>query len=291
MGLDIVNFWKGKKVWVSGATGAWGREIVKQALEFDIDRVVCFCRGEHRAYNLREETNDGRVQIYLGDIRDGGRVERSLKGVDVAIHTAALKRVDAFTYSPTEIQDVNINGTIRIIEGIIKQGVGHAFYISSDKACLPTTYYGATKFVAEQLWLSARDLGPKFIAARFGNALGSTGSVLEVWRKQLLAGNCITITDPTMTRYLITLPEVVEQILIHLIPHGITGEAMYADMPAATIGAMAKAFAPHASWNVIGSRGYGEKHHEVLTIDGKVSSETARRLTHEELVRILKPYR
>lgn len=209
----------------------------------------------------------------------------------MAIHTAALKRVDAFTYSPTEIQDTNINGTVRIIEGCIKQSVGHAFYISSDKACLPTTYYGATKFIAEQLWLSAADLGPRFIAARFGNALGSTGSVLEVWSKQLCQGETITVTDPTMTRYIITLPEVVEQILCYLIPQGKGGELMVANMPATTIGALAKAFAPHASWQVTGSRGFGEKMHEVLTIDGVHSSETAKRLTHEELVRLLEPYR
>ena len=271
--LDMqVSYWADKEVWVSGATGAWGQEIIRQLLLLPVKRVVGCCRGEHRAFDLAQKANDTRLQIYLTDIRDGKRVERSLSNCGVAIHTAALKRVDAFTYSPTEIHDTNVNGTIRVIEGVIKQGVGVGFYVSSDKACQPTTFYGGTKFLAEQLWLSAGDCGPEMKVGRFGNAIDSTGAVLGIWKKQRDAGLPLTLTDPDMTRFFMTVKGAVGQILDYLIPIGGSGQVLAPALPAFRLADLAEAVAPGHPVEVAGARGYGEKMHETMLIraDGEV---------------------
>ena len=285
----LEQFWGGRAVWVSGATGSWGTRLCQRLLTLPIARLVAFCRGEHRAHDLVHGLNDDRVRVYLGDVRDRVRVSHSLAGVSVVIHTAALKRIDRQTYAPTEIADVNIGGTQAVIDGCITAGVERAFYISSDKAALPTTFYGATKLVAEQLWLSANDIRPTdFIAARFGNALGSQGSVLEIWRKQMRGGEPLTITDPEMTRFVITLTKAVRLIVEDYIPEMRGGELRLPAMPAVEIGALARAFAgPDYPIQVVGNRGFGEKTHELLSADG-ASSSTAPGLSMEWLREILK---
>ena len=260
--------WNGAVVWVSGATGAWGQEFCRQLLTWPVAKVIAFARGEHRAAALAETLRDKRVRVHLGDVRDRQGLRSSLSQATVIIHLAALKRIDSAASSPFEAASVNIDGTRAVIETILERAKTgppvRALYLSSDKACMPTTFYGATKYVAEQLWLGANAYAPQpqapwFVAARSGNALGSTGSVLEVWQRQLAVGLPLTITDPTMTRFIVTLPAAVLQLLAWLVhaPGGSDEHPgdLYIQHPVAvSIGTLAEAFAPGYPTQVIGRR-------------------------------------
>lgn len=282
------------KWWVSGATGSWGREIVKQLLALPsslpeqnghpglwCDEIVAYCRGEYRAFELKQAYPDPRLRIYLGDIRDRARVHHSLRGITHVIHAAAMKRIDAATISPTEMHDVNVTGTQSILDACLSQGVRRAFYISTDKACEPTTFYGATKLVAEQLWLSANDLKKTaFDAMRFGNALDSTGSVLQVWRKQIEADDPVTVRSLEMTRFVMTVQWGVQQILRQW--EGLPRRQLAVPLlSACTLGSLVLAFCgrtyPLAPQDTLP----GEKDHEKL-LPG-LSSATAPRLGAEDL--------
>lgn len=301
-GMNSSFPWDGAVVWVSGATGAWGWEFCRQLLAHPIDKLVAFARGEHRAAALAEACPDPRLRIHLGDIRDRHLLQYSLAGVSVVIHLAALKRVDSAAFSPFEVASVNIEGTRAIIESMLALPLAlrpaRGLYLSSDKASMPTTFYGATKYVAEQLWLGANMYSPWphapwFVAVRSGNALGSTGSVLEIWRRQFASGKPLTITDPTMTRFIISLPAAVRHLLdwFSRIPGGSStqpGAPSYLQpVDSVTIGDLAAAFAPGYPTQVIGTRGYGEKRHEMLTEEGPSSETLERRLTCAQIRELL----
>ena len=261
--------------WVSGAAGSWGREIVAQLLASPAtEKVVACCRGEARAAALLSQHQDPRLSIYLADIRDGQRVRQSMRGCSHVIHAAALKRVDTALYSPTEMSSVNIDGTKAVISAMVENGVARGFYISTDKAALPSTFYGATKFVAEQLWLSANGLwGVETCAARFGNALGSTGSVLEVWAACLREGKPLPLRFwGAATRYLITLPQAVRLLLSYL-HDGKGGELFLPKMPAAFLHDLLVAFAGEKVDVRREEPLRGEKIHE--TLDGREWSDEA----------------
>ena len=289
--------WDGAVVWVSGATGAWGQEFCRQLLAKPISKLVAFARGEHRAAALAEALHDDRLRVHLGDIRDRHLLRTSLAEASVVIHLAALKRVDSAAFSPFEAASVNIDGTRAVIESVLALPLGtrpaRCLYLSSDKACMPTTFYGATKYIAEQLWLGAnvhspRPHAPWFVAARSGNALGSTGSVLEIWRRQFDRGQPLTITDPGMTRFVMSLPSAVRQLLNWLgdVPGGSPahpGELYIQDPVAVTVGDLAEAFAPGYPTQIIGSHGQGEKRDEMMSVNGPSSAELGRRLSVHEL--------
>lgn len=295
--------WDGHVVWVSGATGSWGSELCRQLLQFPIEKLICYCRGDHRGAALEQQLDDPRVRIHVGDIRDPRTVQRSIdETVSAVIHCAALKRVDTGSYSPFEMDSTNINGTQEVIEACLQRRrdcLQVAYYLSSDKAALPTTFYGATKYAAEQLWIGANVYSPAphppvFCTARWGNALNSTGSVLQVWEKQVSKGIHPTIYDPEATRFVVTIPEAVAEILHIQIPLAWqTDQRLFLpEMPAVTIATLADAYAgEQCPKTVLGySRGMGEKKHEVLCANPEPwqSSETARRLSVEEMRKILR---
>jgi UDP-N-acetylglucosamine 4,6-dehydratase len=286
-------FWHERSVWVSGATGAWGQEIVKQLLSLPVRRVLAFCRGEHRAADLHEYSQDDRLRIRLGDIRDRDRVSHALAGADIVIHTAALKRVDTITYNAIEIARTNVDGTASVVEACAAARPEKALFISSDKAVKPLNLYGATKMVAEHLWLAGNSYAPpprpcRFSVLRSGNALGSTGSVLHIWKSQKKRNLPLTITDPSMTRFHITLGDAVRFLLANIeTMEG--GEVFIPPMRAYSIEELAAAFVGPGSGypiTIIGSRGMGEKVAEQLTPDGPTSSEVPR-IPVPELWRIL----
>ena len=267
--------------WISGATGSWGQELVSQALDKGHE-VVAFCRGEYRAWQLLEAHPGQPLTIFLGDIRDRTRVQHSLKGIDVVVHGAALKRIDTALSSPTEMASVNIQGTQAVIDGCIENLVKRAFYISTDKACEPTTFYGASKLVAESLWLSARGLGGvQFIGGRFGNALDSTGSVLQVWRSQMERGQPVSLRDPLMTRFIMAIPWAVTFIRKALQESHLLTELAIPLLRATTVGDLKVAFCG-ARWPTISQPLLlGEKQHESLRPG--VTSNQATLLTGDEL--------
>lgn len=293
--------WDGQVVWISGATGSWGKEFCTQLLSFPISKLVCYCRGDHRGEALRKVLNDERVRIHLGDIRDSRTLRRSIdETVTTVIHLAALKRVEAGQSSPEEVERVNIFGTQEVIEACLAQrgnALTLAFYLSTDKAAQPTTFYGATKYAAEQLWLGANRYSPDphppvFCAARFGNALGSAGSVLDTWKGQKERGEPLTIFDPNATRFVVSLPHGVRQVLGATIPLCWASEVRLhlPSMPAVSIGGLADAFAPHYPKRAIAGRHReGEKRHEILCPNPErwQSSETARKLSVREIREVL----
>lgn len=290
-------WWQEQSVFITGATGAWGTEFVKQCLALPVKKVVAFCRGEHRAHELLATVETSgppdsrdRLRIFLGDIRDPWRLHRALAHMSVVIHCAALKRVETGTYNPGEIFKTNITGTEHLLNAALDRRVEKCLFISSDKAVAPTTTYGATKMVGEELWLGGNIYAPApspphFSVLRSGNVLGSTGSVLPIWRRQRAADLPLTITDPTMTRFLIRLSDVVSYSL-SCIPTMRGGECFIPPMKAATLATLADAFAPEWPTTIIGSRGHGEKQHEIIALDA-LSSEYAPHYTTEELREVL----
>lgn len=279
-------------VWVSGATGSWGSEICRQLLAAGIRRVVAYCRGETRAANLVTTLNTDRVRIRIGDVRDAERVAETIAGCDLVIHAAALKRIDGQVSDNLEMARTNVDGTINVIRACARHRPHRAILISSDKAVLPTTFYGATKMTAEGLWIAGNAYAPPphpchFRVFRSGNALGSTGSVLHIWKSQRERGEPLTLTNPDMTRFHITLHDAAANVLRACQDDAGT-DIVVPEMPAYTIRSLLLAYAKEdESILTIGSRGFGEKMHEMLSIGG-VTSNDVRQLTVDELKEILR---
>jgi UDP-N-acetylglucosamine 4,6-dehydratase len=275
-----VIFWSGKRVLITGGTGSWGQEFVKQLHRLECGKVVVFSRDEWKQAIMARTFAYPELRFLLGDVRDYERVKEAVKVADIVIHLAALKQVGAGEYAPFEFVKTNVLGAMNVAKACLESTVERALYIGSDKAVEATTLYGMTKAVAEKVWLGSNMYSPLpntpyFSVARFGNVLGTRGSVLEVWREQISKGEPITITNPAMTRFIITLPRVVECCL-HWIPTMKGQEIFIPDMPAVSIGELAEAYAPGYPQRVIGSRGAGEKDHEVLMPGGLSSRDVCR---------------
>lgn len=293
MGIEG-QWWDRRTVWVSGTTGAWGTEICKQLLTLPVRRILAYCRGEHRAAELYEKFQDDRIRIRLGDIRDRRRTIDSMAGADCVVHAAALKRIDTITTNAIETVRTNVDGTICVVDACVAIRPEKALFISSDKAVRPLNLYGATKMVGEHLWLAGNSYAPppnpcKFSVLRSGNVLGSTGSVVHVWRRQYAQGQPLTLVDPGHTRFHITLSDVV-QFLLEKIPLAHGGEIFIPHMRAYSIGDLLRAFlGAQADYPVqrIELRDAGEKRAEQLEPEGRMSSEVTR-ISVSELRTILR---
>ena len=265
-----------RNYWISGATGAWGQAIISHlSSQPFVGKIVACCRGEARAAALLERFPN--ITLYLADIRDKQRISQSMRGMGPesrVIHAAALKRIDTALYSPTEMASVNIAGTQAVIEACITNRIEKAFFISTDKACLPSTFYGGTKFIAEQLWLSAADIGPTiFTTARFGNALGSTGSVLEIWEKARKEGKHLPMRfGGEATRFLLTLQQGAALVNFYL-ETGRPKVVMAPTLPATTLLTLKEAWcgADYPTTDIYSLP--GEKLHEQLVLGGRTSAE------------------
>lgn len=204
----------GKKILVTGGTGTLGKALIKEILKYDPQVVRIFSRDEAKQFDLQFELDKHRNTRYLlGDVRDKERLKRAMEGVDIVFHTAALKHVPACEYNPFEGVKTNIIGTQNVIEAALENDVEKVIYTSSDKAISPTNTMGATKLVAERL-ISAADYykGSRrtvFAAVRFGNVMGSRGSVIPLFKKQIQNGGPVTVTLPEMTRFMMTLSQAV----------------------------------------------------------------------------------
>ena len=260
-----INMLNNATILVTGGTGTIGRHVVDALLEENIYKVIVFSRDELKQHEMREELNDDRVRYFLGDIRDKDRLYRSLQGVDYVIHTAALKQVGAAEYNPLECIKTNILGSSNIIDASIDCDVKKVLAISTDKAVNPINLYGASKLCSDKLFLSGNAYSGQhktiFAVARFGNIIGSRGSVIPLFQKMKPTGT-LKVTDLNMTRYFITPEESAQHILNFL--DEMKGEEIFIPkMKACKVSTVVEAIAPECKVDLIGMQP-GEKMHEVL---------------------------
>lgn len=272
------------KIAVTGGTGSLGRALIARLLADGHERVVSVSRDEVKADELvAAHRGHPALRAFIGSVRDRDRLVDAFYGCDVVVHAAALKRVTGSTgYSAMEMVKTNVQGTMNVIEAAVDVDVGRVLVISSDKAVHATNLYGATKFTAECVAVSANAYtwpqGTRVACTRYGNVLGSRGSVLEVWRSAVQTGQPLPITDPQMTRFVLTLDQAVDVVLTALAAMD-GGEIFVPKLPAVTIANLAQAVAPDHPTVVIGKRAGGEKLHERLISD----EEESRTLEREGL--------
>jgi UDP-N-acetylglucosamine 4,6-dehydratase/5-epimerase len=259
-----------KSVLITGGTGSFGKEFVKTILKRfpKIKRVVVFSRDELKQFEMAQELSPKEYPVlryFIGDIREGDRIRRALEGIDVVIHAAALKQVPAAEYNPFECIKTNIMGAQNLIEACLDTKVAKVVALSTDKAAAPINLYGATKLCSDKLFTAAnnirgdRDL--RFSVVRYGNVMGSRGSVIPFFMELRKTG-VLPITDTAMTRFNISLEEGVEMVLWAL-EHARGGEIFVPKIPSYRIGDVAKAIGPDCEHRVVGIRP-GEKIHEEM---------------------------
>ncbi len=256
-----------KVILLTGGTGSFGQKFTETALSrYDPKVIRVFSRGELLQQEMRQKFNDDRrVRFFIGDIRDRERVYRAMNGVDIVVHAAALKQVPTCEYNPIEAVRTNINGTLKVVDAAIDNGAAKAIALSSDKAVHPVNLYGATKLVMERLFIQANSYAggrkTKLSCSRYGNVVGSRGSVVPLFLEQREGGK-ITLTDERMTRFWITLEQGVRFVIDRIgMMHG--GEVFIPKTPSMKVTDLAEVIAPGAEREVIGIRP-GEKVNEVL---------------------------
>jgi UDP-N-acetylglucosamine 4,6-dehydratase len=255
-----------KTLLVTGGTGSFGTAFIRTVLErYDVASIRVFSRDELKQHDLERSLRDSRLRLLLGDVRDGDRLRVATRGVDVIVHAAALKQVPACEYNPFEAVQTNIIGAQNVISAAIDNQVPLTISLSTDKAVNPVNLYGATKLCAEKIVAQADVYAPggpaRFASVRYGNVVGSRGSVVPIFKEQALTG-LLSITDERMTRFWITLEQAVEFVLSSMdLVQG--GETFVPKIPSMRIVDLAKALAPDAELRIVGIRP-GEKLHEVL---------------------------
>lgn len=259
--------WSQQVVLVTGGTGSFGRRLAEILLaEYRPKKLIIFSRDEQKQHEMRCAGLDHRdLRYFIGDVRDVDRLRRAMKGVDVVIHAAALKQVPACEYNPHEAVLTNVMGARHVIEAALDRDVGRVMALSTDKAVSPVNLYGATKLVAEKLFVQAnsyRGSGPtRLSCVRYGNVVGSRGSVIPLFLEQRKSGK-LTITDRRMTRFWLTLERGV-RFVIRCVEQMHGGEIFVPKLSSMSIAALAQAIAPECRVEEIGIRP-GEKLHEVL---------------------------
>jgi len=268
---------KGKVVLITGGTGSFGTAFASTLLKHhDPAAIRVFSRDELKQYELDQVLRDERMRYFIGDVRDEGRLTRALHGVDVMIHAAALKHVPICEYNPFEAVQTNVIGAENVISAAIAAGVPRTIALSTDKAVNPVNLYGATKLCAEKIVTQgnayASDSPARFATVRYGNVVGSRGSVVPLFRSQAASGE-LTITDEAMTRFWITLEQAVEFVIASL-GRMQGGEIFVPRIPSMRIVDLAEAIAPGVSRRITGIRP-GEKIHEVLITEDESRHATA----------------
>lgn len=256
----------GKVILITGGTGSFGRRFVATVLrEHQPKKVIVFSRDELKQYEMAREFADPRLRFFIGDVRDRDRLYRAFQGVDYVVHAAALKQVPACEYNPFEAIKTNVLGAQNVIDAAIDSGVQRVIALSSDKAANPINLYGATKLCSDKLFVAGNayvgDRPTRFSVVRYGNVVGSRGSVVPLFLKLRETGR-IPITDPRMTRFWITLEQGVRFVIACLERmHG--GEIFVPKLPSMNIMDLARAIAPGCDYEFTGIRP-GEKLHEVM---------------------------
>lgn len=257
---------------ITGGTGSLGHELVTQLLSFGTTaRIAIYSRDELKQFEMKKKfNNDPRLRWFVGDVRDSLRLKRALHGVSYVIHAAALKQVDTGEYNPMEFIQTNIIGSQNVIEASIDAGVKKVVALSTDKASSPINLYGATKLAADKLFVSANNYsqsyGTSMAVVRYGNVMGSRGSVIPVFRDLASKGHSIPITDMRMTRFWISIGDAAKFVLDSFkIMHG--GELYVPKIPSMKIIDLVKAIAPSSQFHEIGIRPGEKLHEEMISFD------------------------
>lgn len=259
---------KDSSVLITGGTGSFGKAFIQKLLSLPDGprRIAIFSRDELKQSDLRQTMTDERLRWFLGDIRDKERLARALHGVDYVVHAAALKQVDTAEYNPFEFVKTNVLGSQNVIDASIDAGVKKVVALSTDKASSPINLYGATKLTADKLFIAANNYstpsGTRMAVVRYGNVMGSRGSVIPLFRRLIAEGVPLPITDPRMTRFWITLDQAVDFVLDSFASMQ-GGELYVPRIPSMRMTDLAEAMAPGHATEVIGIRP-GEKLHEEM---------------------------
>lgn len=258
----------GQSILITGGTGSFGKRFTKTLLErYQPKKIIIFSRDELKQYEMQQQFSDSCMRYFLGDVRDKDRLVQATNGVDYIIHAAALKQVPAAEYNPTECIRTNISGAEHVIHAAIKNDVKKVIALSTDKAANPVNLYGATKLVSDKLFVAANNMvgrdQPRFAVVRYGNVVGSRGSVVPYFQNLLKDGvSEFPITDDKMTRFWITLQQGVDFVIKNF--HRMYGgEIFVPKIPSVKITDIAKAIAPDIDQKIIGIRP-GEKLHEKM---------------------------
>jgi UDP-N-acetylglucosamine 4,6-dehydratase len=284
--MDSTWNWSETSVLITGGTGSFGNKFVEVMLRrYGPRRLIIFSRDELKQSEMMARFSDPSLRFFVGDVRDRERLERAMHGVDIVFHAAALKQIPSCEYNPFEAIQTNVMGTKNVIDAAIDQGVTRVLAISTDKACQPINLYGATKLCAEKLVVQGNAYGHArgtlLGVLRYGNVIGSRGSVIPLFREQRASGT-VTITDPAMTRFWIQLEQGVEfAIRCALEMRG--GEIFVPKIPSMRITDLVETMAPGCRVEVIGIRP-GEKLHEIL-----ISEDESRQALEFEGMFVLEP--
>jgi UDP-N-acetylglucosamine 4,6-dehydratase/5-epimerase len=271
-----VSILHGSDILVTGGTGSFGKAFIRYALDnLEPERIVIFSRDELKQWEVRQLFGDDpRLRWFIGDIRDRDRLNRAMHTVDYVVHAAALKQVDTAEYNPWEFVKTNVIGSQNVLEACIDAGVKKVVALSTDKASSPINLYGATKLTADKLFITGNHYAAayetRFAVVRYGNVMGSRGSIIPKFRALHSAGESLPITDLRCTRFLITLPQAVEFVVDSF--ELMTGGELYVPrIPSMKVTDLAEAIAPGAKMHDVGLRP-GEKLHEEM-----ISPEEGRR--------------
>jgi UDP-N-acetylglucosamine 4,6-dehydratase len=272
---------------VTGGTGSFGKAFITYALEhLNPRRIAVLSRDELKQFEMRSMFPDPRMRWFIGDIRDKDRLLRAFHGVDYVVHAAALKQVDTAEYNPFEYVKTNVLGSQNVIDAAIETGVKKVVALSTDKASSPINLYGATKLTADKLFVAANNYskatGTALAVVRYGNVMGSRGSVIPLFKRLAAEGKPLPITDPTMTRFWITLPQAVE-FVVDSFRQMNGGELYVPRIPSMRIMDLVEAIAPGAETVSIGIRP-GEKLHEEM-----IAADDSYRTVRQDSRYVVKP--
>lgn len=274
--MNTEECFKNKTLLITGGTGSFGNAVLNGFLETDIKEIRIFSRDEKKQDDMRHEFQakmpeaSNKIKFFIGDVRDLASVKNAMHGVDYIFHAAALKQVPSCEFFPIEAVKTNVLGTENVLTAAIEEGVKSVICLSTDKAAYPVNAMGTSKAMMEKVIVAkSRTVDPektKICCTRYGNVMCSRGSVIPLWIEQIKAGNPITITEPSMTRFIMSLEEAVDLVLFAF-ENGTSGDILVQKAPACTIEVLAKAvtelFAPGHEIKVIGIR-HGEKMYETL---------------------------
>lgn len=262
----------GKKILVTGGTGSFGKKFIETVFKKypDVKKVVVYSRDELKQYEMSQQFPESKfpqIRFFIGDVRDGERLKRACERIDIIVHAAALKHVPIAEYNPIECIKTNINGAENVVNAALDCGVQTVVALSTDKACAPINLYGATKLCSDKLFIAANNMkgarNLKFSVVRYGNVLGSRGSVVPFFLKKRKDG-ILPITHAGMTRFNITLEEGVEMVL-HAIENAWGGELFVPKIPSYNITDVANAIAPTCKTELVGIRPGEKLHEEMIT--------------------------
>lgn len=270
-----------KVVLITGGTGSFGKMFVKTILRDypNVKKIIIYSRGELKQFNMKQmypESNYPQMRYFIGDVRDGERLKRACEGVDVIIHAAAIKQVDTAEYNPDECIKTNINGAQNVINAALDCGVKDVVALSTDKACAPINLYGATKLTSDKLFIAANNISGskniKFSVVRYGNVMGSRGSVIPFFiNKRDQGAKELPITDMRMTRFNISLQAGVDLVMFAL-GHHLGGELFVPKIPSYKIVDVATAIAPNLPQIEVGIRPGEKLHEEMITMTDSLNT-------------------